>query len=257
MHKKYFFFDIDGTLTNQATHKIVPSAQETLNKLRENGHFVSIATGRAHYKTIPFTNRIDVHNIVCNGGGCIVINDEVVDLKPIPLDKSIHILEEADKANIGWILALEDNDSVIMKDYRFLEQAGLRKELTTYQYDPSLDYHQLPKIMKMYLSYTKEMEKDLPWMNDIGSLRMFDEYVVYQYDAKKDGIIRMMEHLNAPLEDVVVFGDDTNDLVMFDERWTSIAMGNAKQELKDKATYVTDKNVNDGILNACKHFSWI
>lgn len=257
MKRKYFFFDIDGTLTNEKTHQIVDSAEKTLQKLKENGHFVSIATGRAHYKAISFTNKIDIHNIVCNGGGCIVINDEVKDIQPIPLKESIHILEEADKNNIGWLLALNDSDEVIMRDYRFLEQAGFRKELTTYRYDAALDYHTLPSIMKMYLSYTKQMEENLPWIDEVGRLRMFDGYVIYQYDAKKDGILRMMQYLNAPVEDVVVFGDDTNDLVMFDPMWTSIAMGNAKEELKAKATYVTDTNVNDGIQKACQHFGWI
>lgn len=257
MHKKYFFFDIDGTLTDNKTHKIVPSAKRTLDQLKANGHFVSIATGRAHYKAISFTDKIDIHNIVCNGGGCIVIDDQVVDLQPIPLKESIHILEQADQNHVGWLLALNDDDTVIMKDYRFLETAGRRKELTTYLYDPSLDYHTLPSIMKMYLAYTKEDEKNYPWINEVGRLRMFDEYVIYQYDAKKDGILRMMEYLQAPIEDVVVFGDDTNDLVMFDPCWTSIAMGNGKDELKKKATYVTDTNVNDGIEKACRHFGWI
>ena len=50
MEKKYLFFDIDGTLTNRATGEIVPSAKEALQRLEENGHFVAIATGRAHYK---------------------------------------------------------------------------------------------------------------------------------------------------------------------------------------------------------------
>ena len=40
MHKKYFFFDIDGTLTDDATHKIVPSARYTLKKLEESGHLM-------------------------------------------------------------------------------------------------------------------------------------------------------------------------------------------------------------------------
>lgn len=257
MRKKYFFFDIDGTLTDEKTHRIVPSALKTLNQLKENGHFVSIATGRAHYKAISFTSQIDIHNLVCNGGGCLVINDEIKDLQPLPFQKTIHILEEADKNEIGWLLALEDDDAVVMKDYRFLEQAGLRKELTTYQYDSSLDYHTLPKIMKMYLSYTKEMEEFLPWVNEVWNLRMFPEYVIYQYDAKKDGIIRMMNYLHAPLEDVVVFGDDTNDLVMFDPMWTSIAMGNGKEKLKEKASYVTARNIDDGIEKACRHFGWI
>ena len=50
MKKKYIFFDIDGTLTDRSTGQIVPSAQKALNRLQEAGHFVAIATGRAHYK---------------------------------------------------------------------------------------------------------------------------------------------------------------------------------------------------------------
>ena len=46
--KKYIFFDIDGTLTDNRTGKIVPSAREALDKLRKNGHFFAIATGRAY-----------------------------------------------------------------------------------------------------------------------------------------------------------------------------------------------------------------
>ena len=39
MNKKYFFFDIDGTLTDRKTSKIVPSAQVALNELQKAGHF--------------------------------------------------------------------------------------------------------------------------------------------------------------------------------------------------------------------------
>ena len=72
MKKKYFFFDIDATLTDDATHKIIPSAEWTLHELERNGHFVSIATGRAHYKTVAFTDPIGIRNLVCCGGACLV-----------------------------------------------------------------------------------------------------------------------------------------------------------------------------------------
>lgn len=45
----------------------------------------------------------------------------------------------------------------------------------------------------------------------------------------------MVEHLGGDVKDVVVFGDEKNDLSMFIPEWTSIAMGNGIDELKKKA----------------------
>ena len=66
-----------------------------------------------------------------------------------------------------------------------------------------------------------------------------------------------MDHFNAPYKDVVVFGDQKNDLKMFTDEWTSIAMGNAIDELKEKATFVTKNADDNGIEYACQHFGWI
>ena len=56
---------------------------------------------------------------------------------------------------------------------------------------------------------------------------------------KDKGIKAMMDMLDAPYEDVVVFGDGLNDVSMFIPEWTSIAMGNAREVLKQRADYVT------------------
>lgn len=257
MKKHYFFFDIDGTLTDNATHRMVPSAVKALQLLRENGHFVAIATGRARYKTIAAAKEAGVDNYVCYGGGSLVINNVPVDDTPLDREKCLSVLEHFEQEQIGWLLLLEDSDQVVMKDYRFLEQAGRRKELTSYCYEPDMDYHSIPVFKKIYGALTEEREQQCPWINELGHLRMTKDYVVFQYDAKKDGILRMMKYLNSDPADVVVFGDDTNDLVMFDPRWTSIAMGNGREELKKKADYVTANNTDDGILKACLHFGWI
>ena len=80
MSKKFFFFDIDGTLTDRTTGKIVPSAAAAVKKLREAGHFVAINTGRAHYKARKFFDENGFDNMVCNGGKAIVIDGELVAL---------------------------------------------------------------------------------------------------------------------------------------------------------------------------------
>ena len=68
MKKKYFFFDIDGTLTDKTTGKIVPSAKDAVKKLEQAGHFVCINTGREHYKAEKEILELGFNNMVCSGG---------------------------------------------------------------------------------------------------------------------------------------------------------------------------------------------
>lgn len=256
MDKKYFFFDIDGTLTNKDTKKIVPSAQVALNKLKEAGHFVAIATGRAHYKARGFMEEVGLHNMVCCGGGALVINDQLVHNIPLDLKKAKAIIKEADALGYGILLMLDDSIDVYAKNDKFRQQVGERKEPTNYIIDKALDYDQLDVIYKIYISIPEEKESELTLKNTLGNLRFVHEYLMFQYDAKHQGILDMLAHVGGNKEDVVVFGDDYNDLCMFDPCWTSIAMGNACDALKEKASMVTDANVEDGVYKACELNGW-
>ena len=88
MKRKYIFFDIDGTLTDLATGKIVPSAQEAVNRLKEAGHFVSICTGRALYKAEAFRSSHGFDHMVSNGGHGLVLTGTVVESEPIDFQKT-------------------------------------------------------------------------------------------------------------------------------------------------------------------------
>ena len=257
MKRKYIFFDIDGTLTDLATGKIVPSAQEAVNRLKEAGHFVSICTGRALYKAEAFRSSHGFDHMVCNGGHGIVLNGKVVENEPIDFQKAIAIYREARSLGYGVLVAVDDSKKVCAEDFRFIEQVGERQEPTVYVIDKEFDPEMAPAIFKMYISIPKEKECELTLKDTVGYLRFKPEYLMFQHDEKKRGILRMLELVGGKPEDVVVFGDDKNDLAMFDPRFFCVAMGNARdEELLRRADLVAPRNLEDGIYRTCEEMGW-
>ena len=55
----------------------------------------------------------------------------------------------------------------------------------------------------------------------------------------------------------MVFGDAHNDISMLTYAGTGIAMGNAADEVKAAADYITEDADNDGIYHALKRFDII
>ena len=51
----------------------------------------------------------------------------------------------------------------------------------------------------------------------------------------------------------MVFGDQLNDLEMLDQAYYSFAVANARKEVRDRARFQADTNVNDGVLKILKN----
>ena len=75
--------------------------------------------------------------------------------------------------------------------------------------------------------------------------------------SKGKGIDILREKLGFSREECFAFGDSNNDRTMFEHAGCSIVMGNAGDDVKLLATYVTDRPEDHGISNAMKHFSLI
>ena len=85
----------------------------------------------------------------------------------------------------------------------------------------------------------------------------FGADVVEAEYSKARGIDRLCEHFGIDKKDTYAFGDSLNDIEMLKMVNVGVAMGNAQDEAKAVADYITDRIDEDGIRNALMHFGLI
>lgn len=254
MQKKYFFFDIDGTLAPGGTLQIPESAERALEGLRRAGHFTAVATGRLQCDAARFAAKHGFDAVVSDGGYSASVDGRLLFMDSLPLDACVRLCAQLDDRNIPWAVCTENQTVRLTRDRRFRDAAGENYFETRIQ--PSIDPSVFSHIYKVFIACDLEQEQQID-LGELPSVRFSERVLFIEPTHKAEGIRRVMDLLHAPCEDVVVFGDGTNDLQMFDPMWLSIAMGNAAPPLKEAADYVTSAVDEDGVFSACRHFEWI
>ena len=81
--------------------------------------------------------------------------------------------------------------------------------------------------------------------------------VIPKDGGKNTGIDAVIAHFGIKLEETMAFGDGGNDIDMLKHAGIGVAMGNAGENVKEIADYITTSVDDDGITNALKHFNVI
>ncbi len=252
--KKYFFFDIDGTLTTPLTQDYPASTREAVRLLQKNGHFVAIATGRMQADARAVAEDLGITAMVSDGGNGLTIDGDILYHKGLPLEQCRLLLNDIDMEKHPWAAAPENRKYRIAKTEHYLEKIKDRYYETAII--PDYDYGAAEQIYKIFIACTKEEVKDIPF-HGLPHVWFSRDSMIIEPTHKEQGIMAIMEKYHAEDEQIVVFGDGLNDCTMFRKEWMTIAMGNAKPELKARAKYITDDADENGIYNACRRFGWI
>ncbi|MNI91337.1 putative phosphatase [compost metagenome] len=78
--------------------------------------------------------------------------------------------------------------------------------------------------------------------------------IMHKSASKEDAVQCVLSDIGVKSENVMVFGDDFNDLGLFQKCGFPIAMENAIIELKNCAKHITESNDNDGVAVAIEKF---
>lgn len=253
-HKKYFLFDFDGTLRSRTTDEIPASTLDALDRLREAGHFVGLATGRLQADAMRLVPPTGIHSMVADGGNSITIDDKVVWMESMPLDDVKDLLHRLNAKHVPWGIVTKNEPIRYTDSPKFVELVP-----PSYMDDKLVDHidiDALDCVYKVFVPVPRGKEETLP-IAPVTWARYSDVYAICEPIDKARGIRKLMDIMHADLSDVVVFGDGKNDLSMFDGPWCSIAMGNAIPELKQKASIVTTSVDDDGIARALRALGYI
>lgn len=251
---KIIFFDIDGTLLELGAKEMHTKLIQALNQLQEKGIKLFLATGRPPFVIPKFK---DVHfdgALAFNGAYCYN-NHELIYKNPLDskdIDTFINNAKEIGNAvNVAGIHKMGCNfeDEVLEEYFEIASQhIHVLDEFDTFKNE---------EIYQMMVAATPNQEKQL--LKNTTTLkvaRWWDKAVdiIPSNGGKDKGIQAILDYYHLKVEEAMAFGDGGNDISMLKTVGCGVAMGNATNDVKEIADYITDSVENDGIISALEHF---
>ena len=223
---------------------------------------IFIATGRPkaiinNLSELQDRNLIDGY-ITMNGAYCFV-GEQVIYKSAIPQEEVKAMAAFCEKKGVPCIFVEEHNISVCQPNdmvkkifYDFLHVNVI----------PTVSFEEATskEVIQMTPFITEEEEKEIrPSIPTCEVGRWFPAFadITAKGDTKQKGIDEIIRYFDMKLEETMAFGDGGNDISMLRHAAIGIAMGQAKEDVKAAADYVTAPIDEDGISKAMKHFGII
>lgn len=263
---KLLAIDMDGTLLN--SDKIISLENKAaIKKAIEKGVKVVITSGRGLKGLDKFLDEVNLRGeneyLIANNGGTIYRTSDFECINYKGLKGRDLIKAHALSVEFGFnIIAYTHEGCIAPEENEFsrfeTEYVGNPVKIL----DFNTDINDEDDITKILFSQTEELlaEKMLQMPKEF-----YSEYnavktmpivlEVMDKDCNKGyGVKVLADKLGIKKHEIICIGDEANDIEMIAYAGLGIAMGNAIQELKDVAQYITLDNDNDGVAKAIEKF---
>ena len=258
-----FLTDLDHTfLRNDLT--ISDYSKNTWNSMAQN-HIMGIATARTYKKSEQFLRGLHINTPMILLDGSLIVSPEkkIVDMKVISKSMADEIIDHGSKLGIyPFVLALRDQNLNEAFLYPTQLNSYQKELLTRYVKDDNLQ--ECPNIKGMDDNFKlvyfgeeeqlKELQEKLQsiFKGEIKYILAPEAYLGCHFltllhkDADKaHGLQKVREITQIDYKDFTVFGDNLNDIGMFNLAHTSVAVANAQEEVKKIATIISDHSNNE------------
>lgn len=266
MRKKALVLDIDGTLVN-SEKRITEATKNALRQVLEAGHKVVLASGRPAYGMGPYAKALELEKyggyLLSHNGAKVMgcATGEVLFCRALPLDLLPGLHAFARKNGCGLATHSEDMAISAFLPDKYVElEAGINwmPVKVAEDFAEYVDFDIYKCFMTAEGERAARLEQQLQALYghraSIYRSESFFIEIVPKGTDKGESLARLMETIKVAREDVVCCGDGYNDISMIRYAGVGVAMGNARQAVKEAADYVTGSNDEDGLVQVIERF---
>ena len=255
---KAAFFDVDGTLYSHKTLRVPPSTRDAIAQLQSKGILCIIATGRhpIELAALPL-EEIGFDAYLLMNGQMMQDKDRNM-IFSVPLSGKVkEVLVKHFEEQAYPSLLLEENDIYLNYSNDRVIEAQAHFNLPAPKVSPAYTGNEIYQ----FCLYIREDEEAL--LADILDECVITRWHNYGIDllakggGKMVGIQRYLDMIGITPDEIIAFGDGHNDAEMLRFAGIGVAMGNAEDDTKAVADFVTADIDDDGIYKALKHFELI
>lgn len=265
---KILAFDMDHTLLNEKG-ELSETNRQSLRRAKEKGFHIIIATGRV-YSAFPkgILTLPEIRYVITSNGARIVdlqsqetiysnlltrkavedalpwISDPEV-MKEVFFDHNVYADRHCMADLLRYGISSEKSQKYVLETRRPVDDTvALIKKNAEILENINLIFFDIDKRMRYWeeLSQNKGLTvvSSMPFNIELGG----------KTTSKASALEALAARLGLGHDNIMSFGDSSNDAQMLAASQIGVAMGNAVDELKEIADYITDTNVRDGVAVA-------
>ncbi len=254
--------DIDGTLLN--SYKELPEDnRKAIHYAIQKGAMIVFATGRSRQGVEYLFKSISCdENAICLNSGLILYQGETIYQKQMSEQVVKKVINLMEKYNSQLFLTSE-NGNITVGSLSDKLKAEMQQGSLKGNYRFCENYEELrgvvsqTKVLKMAVQDFEEerfeqLYGELQKIKEVSVLRSDKFFVdIIPYDSGKEkGVEILAQYLGIAPEELLCIGDNENDIAMLRGSGIGVAMGNASEEVKLAADYVTADNDHAGVAEA-------
>lgn len=266
MKRKYrlISFDLDDTLLKK--NKTIPEETvEWIKQYQADGGVVILASGRDISEITDFMKQLDMRKgskgyVISSSGAYLwdLLHDNIIEFPSFNAHEARSITENLlhQNASVQPMIVCKKMDYIVtlkptVKDrlrFSYYQIKGnSRKLITPYEVEAITDH-----IEKVRIEKAAGTDYSVCLQNvQNAHYRLIEGHRVdFFHDGidKVTGVRKAMETEGLKADDVLLFGDDENDISCFEEFPNTVAMSNSVPEILNLAKYQTTTNEENGVL---------